>query len=135
MPIAFSVQTPGRALIDVTKNVHTCLAELGAHEGTACIFVQHTSASLIIQENADPRVQHDLIEYYDRVAPEDGSYLHADEGPDDMPAHIKATLTATSLSVPVSGGRMLLGTWQGIYVFEHRRMAHQRRVIVSFAPE
>ena len=104
-------------------------------DGLCTVFVQHTSASLVIQENADPDVCRDLLAWFDRAAPEDGDYRHDAEGPDDMPAHIKSALTATSLSIPVIDGELALGTWQGIYVFEHRRAPHRRRVIVSFVAE
>lgn len=103
--------------------------------GVVHLFVQHTSASLLIQKNADPDVQKDLIAFFDRIAPEGGFYAHAAEGPDDMPAHLKSALTATSLTIPIADGRPMLGAWQGIYIFEHRRAGHRRRVIVTFSRE
>lgn len=132
MPETLIVETPGRALVDITARVADLTRNAAPASGIAQLFLQHTSASLVIQENADPDVQRDLIAWFDRVAPEDGPYLHNAEGPDDMPAHIKTALTAVSLSVPFADGRLLLGTWQGIYVFEHRRAPQRRRVIASF---
>ena len=131
MPEILTINTPGRALIDITREVETTLNNSGAKSGLVHLFIQHTSASLIIQENADPDVQRDLIAWMDRIAPENGPYTHTAEGPDDMPAHIKAAITATSLSIPFEEGRLLIGTWQGIYLFEHRRAPHQRRVVVT----
>ena len=100
-------------------------------EGVLTVFIQHTSASLVIQENADPDVTLDLRDYFEQIAPEDGPYRHTAEGPDDMPAHIRAALTQTSLSIPVLQGRMALGTWQGIYVFEHRSGSERRNVVLQ----
>lgn len=135
MPKTLIVKTQGRSLINITSEVNTYLSEIEAENGILHIFLQHTSASLTIQENADPDVLADLVEYFDRLAPEDAPYRHTAEGPDDMPAHIKTSLTDTALTAPVDGGRLMLGTWQGIYVFEHRRAAHQRRVIMTFVRE
>ena len=135
MPHIITVNTPGRALVDITANIENLLSSSSATDGVAHLFVQHTSASLVIQENADPDVLRDLIAYFDRIAPEDGPYQHSAEGPDDMPAHIKSALTSTNLTIPFSDRRFLLGTWQGIYLFEHRRAAHQRRIAVSFIGE
>ena len=132
MPETLIVETPGRALVDITARIADLTRKAAPASGIAQLFLQHTSASLVIQENADPDVQRDLIAWFDRAAPEDGPYLHSAEGPDDMPAHIKTALTAVSLSVPFADGRLLLGTWQGIYVFEHRRAPQRRRVIASF---
>lgn len=131
MPQLLTIKTPGRALIDITSSVQNAIAQAQSQRGLAHLFIQHTSASLIIQENADPDVQRDLIAWFDRAAPEDGPYLHTAEGPDDMPAHIKSTLTATALSVPFSNGALMLGTWQGIYLFEHRRAPQQRQIVVT----
>ena len=101
-------------------------------DGLLTVFVQHTSASLVIQENADPDVVHDLAAFFSRLAPEDNRlYRHTVEGPDDMPAHIRAALTATHLSIPVERGRMMLGTWQGVYLFEHRAAPHRRSVVLQ----
>ena len=135
MPHIVTVNTPGRALVDITTKIESLLSSSAAADGVAHLFVQHTSASLVIQENADPDVLRDLIAYFDRIAPEDGPYQHSAEGPDDMPAHIKSALTSTTLTIPFSARRFLLGTWQGVYLFEHRRTAHQRRIAVSFIGE
>jgi secondary thiamine-phosphate synthase enzyme len=122
------VRTPGRALVEITREVTQWVAAQGMREGLLTLFCRHTSASLTIQENAAPAVQRDLVDWLDRVAPEDHAYAHDDEGPDDMPAHIKAMLTGVSLSVPLIGGRLALGTWQGIYLLEHRRAPHEREI-------
>ena len=125
------VPTPGRGLQMITRPTAAWLAEVGATEGLLTVFVQHTSASLIIQENADPSARRDLERWLDRLVPEgDALYSHTLEGADDMPAHIKAVLTAVSLSIPVTGGRLALGTWQGIYLWEHRHAGGPRRVVV-----
>ncbi|WP_193164389.1 secondary thiamine-phosphate synthase enzyme YjbQ [Microbulbifer hainanensis] len=121
----------GQGLHEFTEQVADWLAGQGADEGLCTLFIQHTSASLLIQENADPSAQVDLENWLNRLVPEnDPLYTHTLEGPDDMPAHIKAALTATSLSVPVLGGRLLLGTWQGLYLWEHRHHRGHRRVIL-----
>jgi len=135
VPHIITVNTPGRALVDITTRIKSLLSASAVTDGVAHLFVQHTSASLVIQENADPDVLSDLIAYFDRLAPEDGPYQHSAEGPDDMPAHIKSALTSTTLTIPFSDRRFLLGTWQGVYLFEHRRTAHQRRIAVSFIGE
>lgn len=126
------VGTRGPGLTDITDEVSTWLGDIGAHDGLLTVFIRHTSASLMIQENADPNVHVDLINALDRLAPREAHYVHAIEGPDDMPAHIKSALTATSLSIPVRSGRMLLGTWQGIYVVEHRDRPHHREVVLHY---
>jgi len=119
-----TVSTRGKGFYEITDEVARWLSGAGLNEGLLTVFIRHTSASLTIQENADPDVVRDLETFFSKIAPEDDSlYRHTSEGPDDMPAHIRAALTATQLSIPVSGGRMVLGTWQGIYVFEHRRQA------------
>jgi len=124
-----SVDTPGRALVDVTRAVADWTADQGMDEGLLTLFCRHTSASLLVQENADPAVRRDLMAWIERIAPEDpGAYEHADEGPDDMPAHLRAAVTAVQLSIPVSAGRPVLGTWQAIYLFEHRRRPHRREI-------
>ncbi|UIJ70933.1 secondary thiamine-phosphate synthase enzyme YjbQ [Aurantimonas sp. HBX-1] len=128
-----AVATPGRAMLDVSRRVGERLRAAGAEDGLVTLFVRHTSASLLIQENADPDVRHDLLTALDRLAPEDAGYVHTLEGPDDMPAHIKSALTATSLAIPVMGGRMMLGTWQGIYLVEHRARPHAREIVLHFA--
>lgn len=135
MPHILTIDTPGRDLIEITDKIRDLTASSGLRDGIAHLFIQHTSASLTIQENADPDVCRDLLAWFDRAAPEDGDYRHAAEGPDDMPAHIKSALTATSLSIPVIDGELALGAWQGVYVFEHRRAPHRRRVIISFVAE
>ncbi|HWK33855.1 MAG TPA: secondary thiamine-phosphate synthase enzyme YjbQ [Hyphomicrobium sp.] len=126
------VATDGPALYDETAAVRAWLARVGANDGLLTLFIRHTSASLLIQENADPDVHTDLLAALERLAPRGAHYVHAVEGPDDMPAHIKSALTATSLAVPVKAGRMLLGTWQGIYVAEHRDRPHRREVVMHY---
>jgi secondary thiamine-phosphate synthase enzyme len=122
------LRTPGRAMVEFTSDVASWVAQQGMSDGLLTLFCRHTSASLTIQENAAPAVKRDLIDWLDRVAPEDHPYAHDDEGPDDMPAHIKALLTGVSLTVPLIGGRLALGTWQGLYLIEHRRASHERQV-------
>lgn len=124
----FEITTRGAGLYDVTANVADFVRTQTVKDGLVTLFIRHTSASLVIQENADPSVLEDLNEFFARIAPADGRYRHDSEGADDMPAHIKAALTQTSLSIPVMGGALTLGTWQGIYVFEHRDRAHRRTV-------
>jgi len=122
------VRTPGRALVEVTDDVARWVAEQGMDDGLLTLFCRHTSASLTIQENAAPAVKRDLVDWLDCIAPEHDGYEHDDEGPDDMPDHIKAMLTGVSLTVPLIGGRLALGTWQGVYLVEHRRAPHERQV-------
>lgn len=122
------VATRGKGLTDFTEAVADFVRAAGLVTGLATIFCRHTSASLLIQENADPDVQIDLLRFFERIAPEAGAYVHDAEGPDDMPAHIRAALTQSQLSVPITGGRLALGTWQGIYLFEHRRAPHRRMI-------
>lgn len=123
------IRTGGKGLYDFTEKISSWLRECAIRTGLLTVFVQHTSASLTVQENADPDVVKDLNDFFGRIAPEDNRlYRHTIEGPDDMPAHIRAALTLTQLSVPVIDGRMALGTWQGIYLFEHRARAHRRTV-------
>ncbi len=125
----FQVSSRGKGLYDFTGEVAGWLRASGIRDGLLTLFVRHTSASLVIQENADPDVQGDLERFLSRLVPEqDPLYRHTQEGPDDMPAHVRAALTQTQLSIPVRGGRMVLGTWQGIYLFEHRRSGHVREV-------
>lgn len=126
------IDTPGPGMSDVTRQISAWLTEQGAADGLLTIFIRHTSASLTIQENADPDVQLDLTDALSRLAPESAPYRHNSEGPDDMPAHVKSALTATSLNVPVVSGRMTLGTWQGIYVMEHRARPHRRNIVLHF---
>ena len=126
------VRTRGKGLYPFTREVAAWVASTKAETGLLTLFIQHTSASLVIQENADPDVVLDLADFFERIAPEgDPRYRHDTEGPDDMPAHIRTALTGTSLSIPVIGGRMALGTWQGIYVFEHRSGAQRRSVVLQ----
>jgi len=122
------LRTPGPGLHEFTGEVASWVAAQGMAEGLLTLFCRHTSASLLIQENAAPAVKRDLAAYFARLAPESGVYEHDDEGPDDMPAHLRAALTQTHLSVPVADGRMRLGIWQGVYLFEHRRRPHTREV-------
>ena len=131
-----SIATRGKGLFEFTGQVESWVAELGIETGLLTLFLQHTSASLTIQENADPDVIADLNDFFERIAPEnDRRYRHTMEGPDDMPAHIRAALTMTQLSIPVRAGRMVLGTWQGIYVFEHRSQPHRRGVAMHLIGE
>ncbi len=126
-----TVRVDGQGLHEITREVSAAVAELGGEDGLCTVFIPHTSASLTIQENADPSAQRDLERWLERLVPEgDPLYTHTAEGPDDMPAHIKAALTSTSLSIPMLGGRLALGTWQGIFLWEHRRARGQRNVVV-----
>jgi secondary thiamine-phosphate synthase enzyme len=126
------IQTRGPGFTDISRDVRRWLAEILAGDGLLTVFVRHTSASLVIQENADPDVRRDLLDSLDRLAPRDHAYAHATEGPDDMPAHIKSMLTATSIGIPVSNGAPVLGTWQGLYLVEHRDAPHRRDVVLQF---
>ena len=130
-----STETNGPGLYDITHPVANWCQKQGMDEGLFTLFIQHTSASLTIQENADPDVCHDLQDFFSSVAPRDGPYRHSAEGPDDMPAHIKSALTQTQLTIPFRRGRLALGTWQGIYVFEHRDHGHTRRVVMHLIGE
>jgi secondary thiamine-phosphate synthase enzyme len=126
-----TIATRGKGLYPFTREVANWVSSLKIETGLLTVFLQHTSASLAIQENADPDVVKDLADYFERLAPEnDPRYRHQDEGPDDMPAHIRSALTATSLTIPIVHGRMALGTWQGIYLFEHRAAPHRRSVVL-----
>jgi len=128
------VQTPGKGLLEITDAVEAIVAAGDVREGLCTIFVRHTSASLVIQENADPTARHDLERWLERLVPEgDALYTHTAEGPDDMPAHVKAALTATSISIPVADGRLGLGAWQGLYLWEHRRRGRRREILVHVA--
>lgn len=126
-----SVSTKGRGLVDVTSEVGAAVSRTKITTGIAHVFIRHTSASLVIQENADPAVLRDLQAWIAKVAPESDDYEHDAEGPDDMPAHLRSVLTNTSESIPVMGGRLGLGTWQALYVFEHRRRPHTRELVVT----
>ena len=123
-----TVETAGKGLVPVTAPVAAWLAQAGMTTGLLTVFIRHTSASLLIQENADPTVRADLEAFLSWLVPENVGYRHDTEGPDDMPAHIRAALTQTQLSIPVANGRMALGTWQGLYVWEHRRAPHRREI-------
>jgi len=129
---SFVVATRGKGTYEITENVARIVRDSGVTTGTTTVFIQHTSASLVIYENADPSARTDLHEFFERLVPEDASFLvHTDEGPDDSTSHLRMVLTRSSESVPVVKGRLALGTWQGVFVFEHRRAPHQRNIIVS----
>jgi secondary thiamine-phosphate synthase enzyme len=131
MPEELICQTNGQGLVDITASVAAIVSRSGIRDGLCTVFVTHTSASLLINENADPSARHDIESWLNRLVPEnDALYTHTLEGPDDMPAHIKATLTASSLGIPVMHGRLGLGTWQGIYLWEHRHAAQRRRLLI-----
>jgi secondary thiamine-phosphate synthase enzyme len=127
-----TVQTSGAGFVDLTAEVARFVKDAGAAEGAVTLFIRHTSASLTIQENADPSVLDDLSTALDRAAPENAGWSHDTEGPDDMPAHIKTMLTATSLQIPVLQGKLALGTWQAIYLIEHRARPHRREIVLQF---
>jgi secondary thiamine-phosphate synthase enzyme len=132
MTTRITVQTRGQRLHEITREVQAVVKESKCREGLCTVMVMHTSASLLIQENADPSARHDLEAWLNRLVAEDGSlYTHTTEGPDDMPAHIKAALTATNLSIPIVDGRLGLGTWQGIYIWEHRRRGTTRNCLIN----
>lgn len=128
-----AVQTSGRGFVDLTAEIAGFVQDAGAIEGMVTLFIRHTSASLTIQENADPSVLADLLTALDRLAPEDGGWRHDTEGPDDMPAHVKTMLTTTSLQIPVLKDELMLGTWQAIYLIEHRVRPHRREIVLQFA--
>jgi secondary thiamine-phosphate synthase enzyme len=126
-----AIASPGKGLHDITGKVNAVVADSQLREGLCTVFLQHTSASLVIQENADPSARRDLERWLNRLVPEgDALYTHTAEGPDDMPSHIKAALTATSLAIPIQDGALGLGRWQGLYLWEHRRFSSQRRLLV-----
>ncbi len=129
---ALPVVTRGEGAYEFTGQINDWLASIGAVEGLLTLFIRHTSASLTIQENADPDVRRDLVDALSRLAPQDAPYRHVMEGPDDMPAHIKSAITGVHLTIPVRAGAPVLGTWQGVYVLEHRRRAHRREVALHF---
>ncbi len=127
---------PGRGTYDITRDLNACVSAAGVNSGLAHVFIHHTSASLIICENADPAVRSDLEAYMTRTVPDgDPLYRHSQEGPDDMPAHVRSVLTQTSLTVPIFDGRLALGTWQGIYLWEHRLEPHTRTLTVTIQSE
>jgi len=125
---SLQVSTPGAGLVEITGEVARWVAAQGMTTGLLTLFCRHTSASLLVQENADPDVRRDLEDYFAALAPQSAAYRHQDEGADDMPAHLRAALTQVQLSIPLIGGRLALGTWQGIYLFEHRARPHRREV-------
>jgi len=127
------VETSGEGLFEITADVARFLEQIQAREGAVLIYLRHTSASLTIQENADPDVRTDLVTALRRLAPANAGWVHQVEGPDDMPAHIKSMLNGVSLQVPVSAGALVLGTWQGIYVAEHRTSPHRREIVLQFS--
>ncbi|MCL4768285.1 MAG: secondary thiamine-phosphate synthase enzyme YjbQ [Hyphomicrobiaceae bacterium] len=130
-----TIPTRGPGFTDLTGEVRGWLARIGARDGLLTAFVRHTSASLVIQENADPDVSRDLVGALDRLAPRSPAYRHATEGPDDMPAHIKSAITATSIGIPVAHGKPSFGTWQALYLVEHRDAPHRREVVLQFVGE
>jgi len=133
---ALEIQTSGQRLYEVTREVTRWVADQAMDGGLLTLFCRHTSASLLIQENAAPEVKEDIIAFFARIAPEDRDlYEHDDEGPDDMPAHLKTALTQVSLTIPLVDGRLALGTWQGIYLFEHRHRPHRRSVVLHLIGE
>lgn len=125
-----TISTKGKSLVEITRPVAEWLAASGITTGLLTAFVRHTSCSLLIQENADPDVRRDLMSFFDDLAPETRDWVHDAEGPDDMPAHAKSALTQTQLAIPIESGRPVLGTWQGIYLFEHRTAPHRRDVVL-----
>lgn len=133
---ALTIDTRGKGLTDISRKVRDWVAAQGISNGLLTLFCRHTSASLLIQENAAPAARRDLEAYFERIAPEDSSlYEHDDEGPDDMPAHLRAALTQTQLSIPLASGEPVLGRWQGIYLFEHRRAGHRREIALHLIGE
>lgn len=129
------ISTRGQGLYEFTAAINEWIARQKMQTGLLTVFCRHTSASLLIQENADPTVRRDIKAYFDRIAPEDGPYEHNYEGPDDMPAHLKTALTQVQLSVPVMHGSLVLGTWQGVYLFEHRAHPHRREIVLHLIGE
>jgi secondary thiamine-phosphate synthase enzyme len=133
---AFEVRTRGKGTFEISDEVAAIVGRSGIQTGTVTVFVRHTSASLVIMENADPSARRDLEVFFDKLVPEDTPwFVHTLEGPDDMPSHIRMALTRTSEVIPVMNGRMVLGTWQGIFLFEHRRAPHRREIVVSVVGE
>ena len=129
------INTSPKSFLDITKNVQALVSESGLNNGVCSLFIKHTSASLVIQENYDPSVRQDFETIFSKLVPEDFPYIHNMEGKDDMPAHIRSALTSTSETVPVVNGKLSLGTWQGIYLWEHRDQTHNRKVMVSMVGE
>ena len=129
------INTSPKSFLDITKNVQALVSESGLDNGVCSLFIKHTSASLVIQENYDPSVRQDFETIFSKLVPEDFPYVHSMEGKDDMPAHIRSALTSTSEIIPVVNGKLSLGTWQGIYIWEHRDQSHNRKVVVSINGE
>ena len=129
------INTSPKSFLDITKNIQALVSESGLDNGVCSLFIKHTSASLVIQENYDPSVRQDFETIFSKLVPEDFPYVHNMEGKDDMPAHIRSALTSTSETVPVINGKLSLGTWQGIYLWEHRDQTHNRKVMVSMVGE
>ena len=127
------VTTTGKSLINITPKIEAIVAESGVSVGLCTLFLRHTSASLLIQENADPSVLKDLANFMAKLVPESAHYIHDTEGPDDMPAHIRTALTHTTENIPINNGHLVLGTWQGIYIWEHRQRNHSREVVVHIS--
>lgn len=132
----FSVRTHGKGTLEITREVAGIVSRSGIDQGTVTVFVKHTSASLVIMENADPSARRDLEVFFDKLVPENTPwFIHTFEGPDDMPSHIRMALTRTSEVIPITAGRMTLGTWQGIFLFEHRQAPHHREIVASVVGE
>ena len=132
----FTIRTRGKGTTEITREIAAIVARSGMMNGVVTVFVRHTSASLVIMENADPSARRDLERFFDQLVPEDTRwFIHTEEGPDDMPSHIRMALTRTSEVIPIIDGRMTLGTWQGIFLFEHRHAPHQREIAVSVVGE
>ena len=131
----FEIRTKGKGTYEITDQIESAVAESGIKTGTATVFIAHTSASLVIMENAAPAARRDLEKFFERLVPEDADYEHDDEGPDDSTSHIRMVLTRSSEVIPIADERLQLGTWQGIFLFEHRRAPHQRRVLVTVIGE
>lgn len=129
------VETGGKGMVDISRRIESEVRAAGIETGMLTLFCRHTSASLTIQENAAPEVRDDIIAWLDRIAPENGGWMHDSEGPDDMPAHLKAVLTGISLNIPVANGRTVLGMWQGVYLIEHRTRPHRREIVLHVIGE
>ena len=130
-----NISTRGKGLTDITENVRFMLDQGSIADGLVTLFCRHTSASLLIQENASPAAHRDLEAYFEQIAPESGDYEHDEEGPDDMPAHLRTALTQTQLAIPLLDGKLALGRWQGIFLFEHRRARHEREIVLHVMGE
>lgn len=124
------IRTSGKSLVPITRPIVDWVAQQGISTGLLTLWCRHTSASLTVQENADPAVRRDILDYFEQLVPENAGYVHEEEGPDDMPAHLRTMLTGTQMSIPVIDGRPVLGTWQGLYLFEHRTAPHRREIVL-----